>query len=49
MAKVIQNTGGKIRDLPIAPRLKTILSLAGSAAGIDEVVVESGGQCALGT
>lgn len=43
MAMVIQNTGGKICDLPIAPRLKTILSLAGSAAGIDEVVVESGG------
>lgn len=49
MAKVIENTSGKTRDLPIVPRLKTILSLAGSAAGIDEVIVESGGQCALGT
>jgi hypothetical protein len=49
MVKVIENTRGKVRDLPIAPRLKQILSLAGTAAGIDEVVVESGGQCALGT
>ena len=49
MVKIIENTRGKVRDLPIAPRLKQILALAGTAAGIDEVVVESGGQCALGT
>lgn len=49
MAKVIENTRGKVRDLPITPRLKQILLLAGTAAGIDEVVVVSGGQCALGT
>lgn len=49
MTRVIENTRGKVRDLPIVSRLKQILSLAGAAAGIDEVVVESGGQCAIGT
>lgn len=49
MVPVIEATAGKIRDLPIAPRLKQILSFAGSVAGIDEVRVTSGGQCAKGT
>jgi hypothetical protein len=49
MATVVENTAGKTRDLPIVPRLKQILSFAGSVAGIDEVRVESGGQCAIGT
>jgi hypothetical protein len=35
--------------LPIDSRLKQILSFAGSVAGIDEIRVESGGQCAIGT
>jgi hypothetical protein len=49
MVRVVENTAGKTRDLPIVPRLKQILSFAGSVAGIDEVRVESGGQCAIGT
>ncbi len=49
MVRVVENTVGKTRDLPITPRLKQILSFAGSVAGIDEVRVESGGQCAIGT
>lgn len=49
MVRVVENTAGKIRDLPIVSRLKQILLFAGSVAGIDEVRVESGGQCALGT
>jgi hypothetical protein len=49
MARVVENTAGKTRDLPIDPRLKQILSFASSVAGIDEVRVESGGQCAIGT
>lgn len=49
MVRVVENTAGKIRDLPIAPGLRQILSFAGSAAGIDEVRVESGGQCKIGT
>jgi len=49
MFSVVESTAGKIRDLPIAPRLKQILSFAGSAAVIDEVRVESGGQCEIGT
>lgn len=49
MVRVVENTAGKTRDLPIAPGLKQILSFAGSVAGIDEVRVESGGQCAIGT
>ena len=49
MVRVVENTAGKTRDLPIASRLKQILSFAASVAGIDEVRVESGGQCAIGT
>lgn len=49
MVRVVENTAGKTRDLPINFRLKQILSFAGSVAGIDEVRVESGGQCAIGT
>lgn len=49
MIRVVENTAGKTRDLPIVPRLRQILSFAGSVAGIDEVRVESGGQCAIGT
>lgn len=49
MIPVIEDTAGKIRDLPITPRLKRILAFAGSIAGIDEVRVTSGGQCARGT
>jgi hypothetical protein len=49
MVRVVENTAGKTRDLPIDPRLKQVLSFAGAVAGIDEVRVESGGQCAKGT
>lgn len=49
MVRIVENTAGKTRDLPIASRLKQILSFAGSVAGIDEVRVESGGQCAINT
>ncbi|NJK51789.1 MAG: SH3 domain-containing protein [Leptolyngbyaceae cyanobacterium SU_3_3] len=49
MVRVVENTAGKTRDLPIDSRLKQILSFAGSVAGIDEVRIESGGQCAIGT
>ncbi len=49
MVPVIEATANKIRNRPIAPRLKHILSFAGCEAGIDEVRVTSGGQCAIGT
>lgn len=49
MARIKDNTAGKTRDLPINSRLKQILISAADEAGIDEVVVESGGQCAIGT
>jgi hypothetical protein len=49
MTRVVENTAGKTRDLPIDSRLKQILSFAGSVAGVDEIRVESGGQCAIGT
>ena len=49
MTRIIENTANRTRNLPIVSRLKRILSIAGSEAGIDEVRVESGGQCAIGT
>lgn len=49
MAKVIEATKGKIRDLPIKPNLKDILSRAADHAGIDLVRVISGGQAKKGS
>ena len=49
MAQVIEDTAGKIRDLPIKPQLKQLLLTAAQAAGVDEVRVISGGQCKIGT
>jgi hypothetical protein len=49
MARVIEDTTGKIRDMPIAAALHQILSDAGGVAGIDIVRVTSGGQAALGS
>ena len=51
MATVNQTQIGsnKIRNLPISEELRNVLSIAGSFAGIDEVRVISGGQCAKGT
>lgn len=49
MAQVIEDTKGKIRDLPIAAKLRQILSEAGDEAGVDIVRVTSGGQAKKGT
>ncbi|HZF96332.1 MAG TPA: SH3 domain-containing protein [Allosphingosinicella sp.] len=49
MAQVVEDTRGKIRDLPIDPRLRAILKSAAEAAGIDTVRVTSGGQAKRGT
>jgi hypothetical protein len=49
MARVFEDTVGKIRDKPIAETLKLILAEAGDAVGIDLVRVTSGGQAKLGT
>jgi hypothetical protein len=49
MTRIIENTTGKIRDLPIGERLRSLLLEAGTEAGIDEVRIFSGGQCAKGT
>jgi hypothetical protein len=49
MATLIEDTKGKIRDLPIAPTLRQILLAAATVAGIDQVRVTSGGQAKLGT
>jgi hypothetical protein len=44
MATIIEDTKGKIRDRPIAPELREVLLPAAEAAGIDTVLVTSGGQ-----
>lgn len=49
MAKVIEETKGKIRDLPIKKKLSEILSQAADQAGIDTVRVTSGGQAKKGS
>lgn len=49
MAKVIEATKGKIRDLPIKKSLGEILSKAADEAGIDTVRVTSGGQAKKGS
>lgn len=46
---VVQETAGKIRDLPISDRLADLLESAAVQAGIETVLVYSGGQCAEGT
>ncbi len=38
-----------VRDQPISPELRRVLLAAGLAAGIDEIVINSGGQDPLGT
>lgn len=49
MAKVIEATQGKIRDLPIKKSLGELLSKAADEAGIDTVRVTSGGQAKKGS
>lgn len=49
MATLIEDTQGKIRDLPIQKILKDLLIGAADVAGIDRVRVVSGGQAKLGT
>ncbi len=49
VAKVIEDTRGKTRDMPIAERLRIVLTKAGQVAGVDVVRVTSGGQAKLGT
>ncbi len=49
MAQVIEDTKGKIRDLPIAEKLSQILAAAADDAGIEVVRVTSGGQAKKGT
>jgi hypothetical protein len=47
--RVIQSTEGKTRDLPISDKLADVLQGAAVNANVDNVLVYSGGQCALGT
>ena len=49
MAEIREDTTGKTRDLPIAPKLRPILLAAAAAANVDVVRVTSGGQCRKGT
>lgn len=49
MAEVIEDTKGKIRDLPIDEKLRQILAAAADDAGIEVVRVTSGGQAKKGT
>lgn len=49
MVDVLEDTKGKIRNLPIVPELRTLLSNAGAIAGVDRVRVTSGGQAAKGS
>lgn len=49
MVTIIEDTAGKIRDLPIHPTLRTVLEAAGNAAGIDTIRIVSGGQPKIGT
>ena len=48
MARVIENTAGKIRNKPISPALKAVLIKAAETAWVDTVSVTSGGQDVLG-
>lgn len=47
MTILIEDTSGKIRSRPIAPRLRRILIAAGELTGVDTVRVTSGGQMSL--
>lgn len=49
MTALNEETHGKTRDMPISGRLKALLIEAGAQAGIERIVVTSGGQCAKGT
>ena len=49
MTEVIDATAGKIRSLPIQPKLADLLKDCASHCGIDVVRVISGGQAAKGT
>lgn len=49
MARLSEDTKGKIRDLPIQDSLKALLIEAATRSGIDLVRVTSGGQAAKGT
>lgn len=49
MTKLVEDTNGKIRDLPIQDSLRELLIAAATRAGIDIVRVTSGGQVAKGT
>lgn len=49
MTDLVEHTAGKIRDLPIAAKLRELLLRAAAEAGVDRVRVTSGGQCAKGT
>jgi len=49
MAQLVEDTRGKIRDLPIADSLRALLLAAADSAGVDVVRVTSGGQAKLGT
>lgn len=44
MANIVEDTKGKIRNLPIQQKLREVLNLAADTAGIDTVRVTSGGQ-----
>src|SRR5260221_7959913 len=49
MTRVNQSSiKGKIRDLPIAPALEDVLNKAAIAAGVDTVLITSGGQPGTG-
>lgn len=49
MTHVVEDTQGKVRNLPIDQNLKAILLRAGEEAGVDKVCVTSGGQPAKGS
>lgn len=49
MVDYVEDTKGKIRDLPVDPKLKSILVRAAEVAGVNKVRVISGGQCKIGT
>jgi hypothetical protein len=49
MVQLIEDTKGKIRDLPIQPRLRDLLIEAAEVTGVDVVRVISGGQAKLGS
>ena len=49
MARLVEDTKGKIRDRPIQDSLRVLLIEAATRSGIDLVRVTSGGQAAKGT